>query len=224
MIACGVDHRRDRRGLHQRRRAAAEEDRGQRAAGQQPRFVREVGEQRLAPRILVDALADMAVEVAIGAFADAERPVDVERERLAGHSLSAATSLRNASARWLILCFSQRLHLAEGLLMPDRHEHRIVAEALVAARRPDQRAVDPALEGFDLAVVGPGDRQRAGEMRVGRGVGLRRLDLAPHPLHRAHPVAVAILVLGPARGEDAGPPVQARRRTGRCRRRAQEGR
>ena len=31
--------------------------------------------------------ADMAVEVAIGAFADAERPVDVERERLAGQHI-----------------------------------------------------------------------------------------------------------------------------------------
>ena len=45
-------------------------------------------------------------------------------------------------------------------------------------------------------------------MRGGRGVGLGRLDLAPDLLHRAHPVAIAVLVLGPARREDAGPPVQ----------------
>ena len=51
---------------------------------QQPRLMREVGEQRVAPCVLVDARADMAVEVAIGAFGDAERPVDVERQRLAG--------------------------------------------------------------------------------------------------------------------------------------------
>ena len=44
------------------------------------RFMGEVGEQRLAPLRLVDRLADMAVEVAIGAFGDAERPVDVERQ------------------------------------------------------------------------------------------------------------------------------------------------
>src|SRR5260221_11449493 len=96
--------------------------------------MREVGEQCLAPFILVDACADVAVEVAIRAFADAERPVDVEgqispsrlREGVGGwergandgatpspsrerggraHSCSAATSLRNASARGVILCF-----------------------------------------------------------------------------------------------------------------------
>jgi hypothetical protein len=42
----------------------------------------EVGQQRRAPFVLVDRLADMAVEVAIRAFADAERPVDVEGEGL----------------------------------------------------------------------------------------------------------------------------------------------
>src|SRR5207237_9779123 len=85
---------------------AAGEARCQLAAGKQPRLVREVGKQGVAPCLLVDACANVAVEVAIRAFADAERPVDVERERLAGHSLSAASSLRNASARWLILCFA----------------------------------------------------------------------------------------------------------------------
>ena len=111
-----------------------------RRPGNASRLIGQVGEQRLAPRRLVDRLADMAVEVAIGAFGDAERPVDVEGERsprsvipaeagisavqspapstgmsipaFAGmtvggvHSSSAATSLRNASARWLIACFS----------------------------------------------------------------------------------------------------------------------
>ena len=64
-----------------------------------------VGEQRLSPCVLVDGQADVTVEVAIRAFADAKRPVDVESQRFAGHSRSAATSLPNASARWLILCF-----------------------------------------------------------------------------------------------------------------------
>ena len=45
-------------------------------------------------------------------------------------------------------------------------------------------------------------------MRGGRGIGLGRLGFAPHALHRAHPVAVAVRVLGPARGENAGPAVQ----------------
>src|SRR5690349_6117761 len=38
------------------------------------------------------------------------------------------------------------LHLAEGDQVPVRHEHRIVAKALLAARRPRQRALDLALE------------------------------------------------------------------------------
>jgi hypothetical protein len=38
----------------------------------------EIDEKCFAPPILVDARTDVAVEVAIGAFTDAERPVDVE--------------------------------------------------------------------------------------------------------------------------------------------------
>ena len=96
----------------------------------------EIAKQRVAPQILVDRLPDMAVEVAIGAFGNAERPVDVKGERpvvgfvlpnsggpplfrRSGPSLGsvlkqvqadvgrrASTSLRKASARWLIECFS----------------------------------------------------------------------------------------------------------------------
>ena len=40
----------------------------------------EIGEQGVAPGGLVDIIADVAVEVAIRAFGDAERPVDVEGE------------------------------------------------------------------------------------------------------------------------------------------------
>ena len=40
----------------------------------------ELGHQRPGPARMVDAAADMAVEVAVGAFGLAERPVDVERE------------------------------------------------------------------------------------------------------------------------------------------------
>jgi len=43
--------------------------------------MREIGQQRLAPCLLVDRLADMAVEIAIGAFGDAKGPVDVKGER-----------------------------------------------------------------------------------------------------------------------------------------------
>ena len=64
----------------------------------------EICQQRGSPSVLIDRVADMAVEVAIGAFGDAERPVDVEGE--VAHLPSAATSKLNASARWLMACFS----------------------------------------------------------------------------------------------------------------------
>jgi Cysteine-rich secretory protein family len=44
-----------------------------------------IGEQRVAPAVLIYACANMAVEVAIGAFADAERPVDIEGELVGDH-------------------------------------------------------------------------------------------------------------------------------------------
>src|SRR6185369_278264 len=79
--------------------------------------------------------------------------------------------------------------------------HWVVAKALVAARRPDEDPVDPAIERLDLAIVGPGDRQRAGEMRRWSSVRFDGLALAPDLLHRPRPVAVAVRILGPPRGE-----------------------
>src|SRR3546814_3073090 len=55
--------------------------------------------------------------------------------------------------------------LAEGLASAQRLEHRIIAETLGPARRPDDDAVHPAFEAFDMA-IGPGKRQCADEMGV----------------------------------------------------------
>ncbi len=68
--------------LHQRGRAAAEEHRldapPRRFAGRVLQF----RQQRLPPARLLDPVADMAVEVAVRALRAAERPVDVDAERL----------------------------------------------------------------------------------------------------------------------------------------------
>jgi hypothetical protein len=48
---------------------------------EQTGFMGKIGQQGIAPGVLVDRVADVAVEVAIRAFGDAERPVDVEGER-----------------------------------------------------------------------------------------------------------------------------------------------
>ncbi len=79
-------HGGDRGGRHQRGRAAAEEDRSDPPPRQRLRLIGQVGEQRVLPRRLVHACADMAVEVAIGAFRDAERPMDIEGE-IVGHRI-----------------------------------------------------------------------------------------------------------------------------------------
>src|SRR6185295_17265686 len=92
--------------------------------------------------------------------------------------------------------------------MPDRHEHRVVTEAAVAARGPYKDAVDTPIEGLGLAVIGPGNGERTGEMR-GRGrVGLGRLALAPDLVHRPRPVALAVLIFGPTRRENPGTAVE----------------
>jgi hypothetical protein len=55
------------------------------------------------------------------------------------------------------------IHLAKGLLASIGQEHRIIAEAAFAARRPDQRPMHLAFEILDMA-VGPGDLEHADEM------------------------------------------------------------
>ena len=69
------------------------------------------------------------------------------------------------------------VELAERPVVADGHEHRIVAEAALAARRPHEDSVDPPVERLGLPIVGPCDRQRAGEVRRGGGVRLGGLDL-----------------------------------------------
>src|SRR3954471_20855895 len=54
-------------------------------------------------------------------------------------------------------------HFPEGAVVPVRQEHRIVAETLRAARRPDQRAADAAFE-FLHMTVRPSETKRRDEM------------------------------------------------------------
>ena len=78
--ASAPDHRRHRLGRHQRRRAAAKEDRRQPARAGQRRLRLHVGEDRRDQRRLHLALPAVAhdVEIAIGTDAGAVGPVDVE--------------------------------------------------------------------------------------------------------------------------------------------------
>src|SRR5688572_2783631 len=92
--------------------------------------------------------------------------------------------------------------------MARRDEHRIIAETLVAPRRPYERPEHLALEALGLTIVRPGQGQRASEMGVVTSFLAGGLDLAPDALHRPAEVAIAGLVLGPAGGENAGQAVQ----------------
>src|SRR4051812_39021871 len=89
-----------------------------------------------------------------------------------------------------------RLDLAEGEGPALGDEHRVVAEAAVAARRPDQVPVDLAAEGLGVS-VGPGERERRDEMGAPVRLALQlRLDAGhrdreilgrPRPARRIDP-------------------------------------
>src|SRR5262245_54333600 len=83
------------------------------------------------------------------------------------------------------------------------YEHRIVAEASVAARRPHKRSEHFAFKAFDLAIVGPGDGQCTGEMGIVTRLVSGGLHFAPHPFHGSAEVAIAFLILGPTCREDS---------------------
>ena len=86
--------------------------------GQQRGEVIQLAEQRIPPPGLIHALPDMTVEVAIRTLGAAERPVDVEGERLArfgrrrfgfaahGRGGRWAAICSKARARWVSGCFS----------------------------------------------------------------------------------------------------------------------
>ena len=94
--------------------------------------------------------------------------------------------------------FQVGVDLAEGLGVAVALEDGIVAEAALAARGPDDAAVDVPLKGLHMA-VGPGERKRAGEMRgIGRGAFRHFLVHAPHGLGEV------LVFAAPARGIDAG--------------------
>ena len=154
----------DRLRLHQRRRAAAEKDRRHRAGPAcAPPWPRSRRLKARANRVLVDGgVADMAVEVAIRAFRQAERPVHVDAEGRGRFSVlhwtssglrQISASLRKARARCDRPrprggrpCFSLARHLAEGAARGRRagtsdrsRSRRRRAAARPGCRRPGPR-------------------------------------------------------------------------------------
>src|SRR6202011_3257776 len=99
----------------------------------------------------------------------------------------------------MFLC---RLDFAEGRLPALGHEHRVVAEAALAARRPDQGSCDLAAEQVEIAVA-PGERQHRDE----EGAAVLLAEFAMHALHRD---AKILGRAGPARGIDPRRAAQSR--------------
>ena len=137
--------------------------------------------RRAAKRVLVDRLvADMAVEVAIGALGRAERPVDVDAEArgsaLARSSAAQPRARRTSRRRGRGAtagrgCPASSRASPRPLISPKvrvvavRQEHRIVAEAVrrrAAARRACRRRSPRKSRS---CAVGPGEAQHATKWR-----------------------------------------------------------
>ena len=115
-----------------------------------------------------------------------------------------------------------RAHLAEGAVVAVGQEHRVVAEAFVAARRPDQRAVDAAGESLVLA-VGHGEGQHA--RRNARGAAPAcRAERLQRVLDLAHGDGEILASARPSAPNRCRARRRAHRPPGRNRRRAQAAR
>src|SRR5690606_11222716 len=96
----GVEYGLDRGGRHQRRCAAAEEDRLHGASGGQRGEMRQLAPVGGDEAGLVEGTAvDMRIEIAIGAFGGAEGPVDIDAEETvaavgAGQQMRIAPSVQ----------------------------------------------------------------------------------------------------------------------------------
>ena len=99
-------------------------------------------------------------------------------------------------------CFLVGAHLPEGALKAVGLEQRIVAEALLAARRPHRDAVDAALEFFHVAVR-PGETERGDEMAAPL-FGRFRAALDQQRLDFVHGETEILVGSGPARRMNAG--------------------
>ena len=126
-----------------------------------------------------------------------------------GEERHACASLRKARARCDRPrprggkpCFSSLAHFAESAVVAVGQKHRIVAKTLIAARRPNQNAVDAGLEFLGMAVR-PGDAERRDEMRLAALRG-RGAAVAQFFFDRLHGAAKIPLGSGPARGVNSG--------------------
>src|ERR1700722_14878974 len=104
--------------------------------------------------------------------------------------------MRKAAAMRRQAVFLDARHFAKRTLMAVRQEHRVIAKALVAARRPNQHAINLSLEILAMTVR-PSDAQRRDEMRLAP-VRRRGPALAQLVFDRLHGAAEILVGSGPA--------------------------
>src|SRR5262249_22963916 len=106
--------------IHQRRRAAAEEHRLDLPARRFARGVFQLRQQCLSPAFLIDSLAHVRIEIAVGALRLAEGPMDIDAQgRMSRrHWKQASTSMRKARPRWLMAFFSTSVISAQVRVSP----------------------------------------------------------------------------------------------------------
>ena len=98
----------------------------------------QVGQQRFLPLSVVNRSADVAVEIAVGALGEAERPMDIER---AGHCPTLIAKLLGDQPRESIgavadQVFLVRIMLGKGPRFAQRNKHRVIAKTQGSARGP----------------------------------------------------------------------------------------
>src|SRR5262249_22202625 len=145
-------------------------------------------------RLLDGGMTHMAVEIAIRAFRQTERPMDVDAKSGASRSASCKTSLREFQERarsmrepfacWRQAMFLNVRHLAKGKHVAIRQKHWIIAETPRTAWRPDEGTVHRGVELFHMP-IGPGEAECADELRLTL-LGRLRAALAQFIFHRLH--------------------------------------
>src|SRR5690606_21048046 len=120
------------------------------------------------------------------------------RPREAGEGAGA---MRQALALAVPAMLLLGAHLAEATLISVRQEHRIVAEAIVAARRPYQPALDLAAI-FLRAAIGKGEAEDGDEARLAP-LRRNRAGLLQSVLDEAHGGSKILAGARPARRIDA---------------------
>ena len=139
MLRRCINKRGNGRWQHQRRCSAAKEDGCELATRRQRRLIGHIRQQRGAPCVIVHRVAHMAIEVTIGTFGNAKRPVNVEGEG-DRHQISYPISQEGRSRKYCCNQLAERVcpmahcvffcgvEFGKGLAAAFGHKNRVIAK------------------------------------------------------------------------------------------------